>query len=216
MLYGGGYRAPPTLVDLSGRRWLVATPTSPLEYNHHVERLATGEVLTIFESTNEARGDRWDGFTVGLLDPALSSFVWTWPSQRGVDDGWLAVPPEDEHDPYHANAAVLSGDHLYVSLRSPGQVVKIDRASGELLWTLGRGGDFVLLEADGAAAADARWFYGGGSNPSPRILRGGGARVTPGHASGRGVHQVEASPPRFSLAVVALSTACGRQPETWV
>jgi len=53
----------------------------------------------------------------------------------------------------HANALVyLPDDDSYLlSLRSQSWIVKVDRASGEVIWRLGPGGDFKLEAGD--------WFY---------------------------------------------------------
>ncbi len=61
--------------------------------------------------------------------------------------------PGGTRDWSHGNSVALDteDDTLVVSLLGQGWVVKIDRSSGELVWRLGVGGDFTLVDG-------GRWF----------------------------------------------------------
>jgi hypothetical protein len=151
ILYGGGEVNPPTVVDLSGAVVRVAGPSSTGgEVHHETSALATGEVSFLTTAVNTSEADTWVGFAVDLLTADLGTLVWTWNSQRGVDDGWL---PPGAGDPYHANAAQLDEEAVYVNLYGSGVVAKIDRSTGAGVWTFGPGGTFTLLDP-------GDWFYG--------------------------------------------------------
>ena len=68
----------------------------------------------------------------------------------------------------HANALVYDpeGDSIWVSLRHQNQVIRISRATGTLLETVGVGGDYSLDSGD--------WFY---SQHSPEFEGGGGLLI---------------------------------------
>jgi hypothetical protein len=76
----------------------------------------------------------------------------------------LPTTSQPDEDLFHANAiqAVddVDGPGWYVSLRALDTIARVDAASGTIDWTLGPGGDFVLLDADGAPLPDDQWFYG--------------------------------------------------------
>jgi hypothetical protein len=158
ILYGGGYGAPPTIIGLSGAVEAQAGSSSTgLPYHHHVERIPTGEVVALTEAVNTDGQQTWTGFAVDVLDPALLRPLWSWNSQRGVDEGWLPARTAGP-DVYHANALVADGDRLYVNLRYLGITVALDRLTGERLFTLGPGGDFALVDPSGAPADPSGWF----------------------------------------------------------
>ncbi|MCB0683487.1 MAG: aryl-sulfate sulfotransferase [Saprospiraceae bacterium] len=65
----------------------------------------------------------------------------------------------DEHfgpgaeDWLHANSLAIDTDgHYLLSMSIPNQIVKIHRETGEILWTLGQGGDFTILPPDAVFA----------------------------------------------------------------
>ncbi|MCB9687895.1 MAG: aryl-sulfate sulfotransferase [Alphaproteobacteria bacterium] len=160
VLFGGGYTAPPTLLSLEGEVVAQAPWLAPgWDYNHHVEQLADGTVLTLVTAPNSDGGPLWFGFEVRILDPSLGATLWRWNSQRAVDEGWLP-PAEPGTDPYHANAVGVSEDGgVWVNLRSRSELVMLDRATGDRRWTLGPGKDFRLVDEQGAEANPAAWFY---------------------------------------------------------
>jgi hypothetical protein len=55
----------------------------------------------------------------------------------------------------HGNALVYLADDdaFLLSMRNQHWIVKVDRASGDVAWRMGAGGDFTLREGD-------TWFYG--------------------------------------------------------
>lgn len=161
ILYGGGYAAPPTVIDLAGTMLLQAPPASSgFPYNHHAERIDTGEVVSLARAVNDdGVSEWWFGFVIDILDPTLATRTWTWDSQRGYDEGWLPAATPIERDAYHPNAVQVDGDDVYVNLREISQLVKLDRVTGAHLWTLGPSGDFTLLDETGAPAPLSDWFW---------------------------------------------------------
>ena len=87
--------------------------------------------------------------------------VWEWSTFDHLDttrfptDLSQMTNHDDAYDWTHANAVeyIETDDSLLLSLRSQHWVLKIDRATGNILWRLGPEGDFEL-EGEG------EWFYG--------------------------------------------------------
>lgn len=159
-LYGGGFSAPPTILDLGGRASADAPPLeSPHDYHHDTEMLPSGEVMGLSESQNTDGTTTWTGARVDRFDPALSMSTWSWDTQRAVDEGWLPVPTTDV-DPYHTNSMQVVGDQLYVNFRQRSIVARIDMPTGDLVWRLGPDGDFALVDDQGEPADDSGWFVG--------------------------------------------------------
>ncbi len=164
VLLGGGYGVNPKVVDLAGtvlRR--VPASTTGLAFHHHAELTPSGQVLAL-SLVNHLTDDEaydWLGFTVELHDPSLQTSTWALSSQRGLDDGWLTVPPEVVNDPYHPNSVQLVDDKVYLNARNLHRIFKLDASSGELEWELGVDGDFTLWDSDGTELRQAAdWFYG--------------------------------------------------------
>lgn len=171
LLYGGGYRALPTILDLEGRVQRQAPgPFEPEgQYNHTVEQLPDGTFLTTETSPNHDPDDpsnRWNGFAIELLDPTMYGRTWVLHSQDLVERGELPVASSpDDNDPYHLNALQwLPGeeDGVAASLYRRAEVLWFDVATGALLDRFGwrDDDDWELLDADGAPAPMSEWFYG--------------------------------------------------------
>lgn len=189
ILYGGGFGVPPTWIDLSGEVLRRApAPSTGLVYHHHVERIDTAEVMTL--ALSEVEGD--DGapfadFTIEILDPSLTARTWVWDSARGRQEGWLPPPAPGQDDPYHANALAWADGDVFVNLRHRHQLIRLDRQTGDRVWTLGLGGDFALIDADGRPLPDAEWFYGAHAPELdlPRVLLYDNGWSRPGAAYSR-------------------------------
>jgi len=96
---------------------------------------------------------------------AAGEVVWEWDSFDYLDptrirDGYFeSVPVEDPwtgetaYDWTHSNSVVFdpADDSILVSMRHQDWVLKIDHATGDLLWRLGEEGDLGLV--------DGTWFY---------------------------------------------------------
>lgn len=150
----------PIEVDLEGS--IVWTgPTQPDGLNaqnqihHQVSKLASGNYLTlVYENRGLIEGDR-----IVELDPSGEE-VWQW-------NAFDHVPNPTPIDWTHANSAVYRDDEgaLYYSARNLNAVLKLDRESGAILWTLGANGDF---SADPEAGDP--WFV---QQHDPQILANG-------------------------------------------
>jgi len=184
ILYGGGYTAPPTVIDLAGEQRLTAV--EPDIYHHHAEQLDDGSFVTLTLDANSDGVISWTGMEIEILDPAMRSTVWSWRTQRGVDESWLEVPPAPS-DPYHMNSVAVLEDAVYASLRDDSAIVKLDRVTGDREWTLGPSGDFALVDASGAPAPPAAWFYGAHApeHDGDRILLHDNGYLRPGSRTTR-------------------------------
>ncbi|MBX2801911.1 MAG: aryl-sulfate sulfotransferase [Myxococcales bacterium] len=126
-------------------------------FHHEARELRDGRFLTLEEPTIQGTGGgTFRGFGVRLVDPATDRVVFDYTSQRGHDEGHL---PGGGGDVYHANwadvATVRGQDVLYVSLCTQRWIVAVDVPSGDWRWRFGRGGDFALVDADGAPLPDS-------------------------------------------------------------
>ncbi|MHB1840864.1 MAG: aryl-sulfate sulfotransferase [Acidobacteriaceae bacterium] len=141
-----------------------AGPT--LEILHHdVAVLPNGHWIAIANGTREYKDlpgypgmTRVIGDVLVDLDTNLNP-VWTWSEFDHLD---VRRHPMDFPDWTHTNAVVYTRDdgNLIVSMRAQHWVIKIDyangRGTGKILWRLGDGGDFKLI--NGNAPTD--WNYG--------------------------------------------------------
>lgn len=163
VLYGGGQGISPTIETLAGEV-LWQAPERPHEnrYHHHAERLPSGEVLTMTHTEEfdpSGSGQTWIGFQIERWNEA-GEMTWSWTSQRAVDEGWLPVPGPSAVDPWHANSVAVDEQGItYVNLRQKSWLLAID-PDGQVLWRLGNGGDFTLVDAAGTVLPNTEWFYG--------------------------------------------------------
>ena len=160
VLYGGAFGVAPTIVAVDHAP-ILELPSDD-EFHHEVAPLSGGRVLTLSTIDNTNGASTWDGFLVSVRDLATGTITWSWSSQVAVDAG-LLPPPAGGTDPYHANSVqLLEGEgepHLaLVSVRNLDRILAIDVDTGDVVWTLGRGGDFLLVDEEGDLLPDDQWF----------------------------------------------------------
>jgi hypothetical protein len=168
LLACGGSALDPRRELLSGEETWRAPPPRWTEgvYHHDCRLLDDGGVVAL-----ETDPVVWDG--VDLKGAAIREYGpdgdlrWEWTTQHGMDTGalWVgAFGPGIDMDPWHANALGWmddpQGPAAYLSNFDLGQVVRIDRDTGLVTWTLGPDGDFEVLDADGRPAGADAWFDG--------------------------------------------------------
>lgn len=164
-LYGGGYRALPTVIDLSGQ--ILRQAPGPFErgnYNHTVEQLPDGTVLTTETSPNRDPNDAtntWMGFSIELLDPSLQGRVFTLNSQTFVDRGELPVATTSS-DPYHLNALqwLASEGQVIANLYRMSEVLWFDVSERTLVERFGARTSWRLVDDAGEDLPASEWFYG--------------------------------------------------------
>jgi hypothetical protein len=168
ILYGGGYRALPTLIDLEGR--VLQQAPGPFEpggqFNHTVEELPDGNYLTTETSPNfdpALPSHKWNGFAVELLDPTMSARPWVLRSQDLVDVGEMYIPvnPEDK-DPYHLNALqwLPEDGQVAASLYRRAEIVWFDLAEKRVVDRVGWRSDWTVVDEAGDELPGEEWFYG--------------------------------------------------------
>jgi hypothetical protein len=123
-------------------------------FHHDGKRAADGRLLTLESRLNHGGGVGFTGFGVRLHDPTTGTVDFDYDSQRLVDDGVFPPPAGGfDPDPWHANWAdweeTPTGPELYVSLCFAHQILAIDGYTGSLLWQLGRGKGWTVLDAVG-------------------------------------------------------------------
>lgn len=111
--------------------------------------------------------------------------VFEWHAAKDIpfEDSWEPITGT-LIDPYHGNSIELLPDNNYlVSLRHTSQLVKINRQTGEVMWTMGgaKDSDFSFINDDAGFVYqhDARWhdgnrltvFDNGNIHPPPKYSR---------------------------------------------
>jgi hypothetical protein len=174
VLFGGsayeGGQLPPAIIDLDAtERWAAEeVQTSAWQaagsWNHEagIDAAGTGVYALLEENLTLGDGASVSGFVIQHIAIETGEPTWSWSSGEHLAE--LEPFDHDARDPLHANALwdvpEDGATALYVSLRETSSVLKLDVASGAVLWQLGKGLDFTLLEADGTEAAPERWFHG--------------------------------------------------------
>jgi len=126
--------------------------------SHDAALLPDGNVvyITLFRErrTTEAWGEIWIQANKIVEFNEAGEEVWSWNSLDYLDlerfPGYLSEPVNGVSDWTHMNSVqyLEDTDQLLVGVRHQHQVILIDHSTGELLWTLGRDGDFELLEGE--------------------------------------------------------------------
>lgn len=147
--------------DLNQKLTTANFPLQVTGFHHDALPLPNGHIAVICEEVRTVnvggvptavRGD-----AIVDLDSALSP-KWTWSTFDHLD---VNRHPMDVIDWTHANALLYSpaDGALLLSLRNQHWVLKIDykngSGTGALLWRLGTGGDFQLVNG-----TDSDWFFG--------------------------------------------------------
>lgn len=171
LLWGGGDRPQgvPQIVGLDGQiRYLTNYPGIEEDvYHHDLERKPDGKIVGLVDSDvigpqQYGEGGDWAGFSFVEHDPATGQVTWRWTSQEGYDLGDLPPAEPDQRDPYHVNAMALvddaDGEGVYFSLFYLNQIGRLDRATGRIVSRFGVGGDYQLVDTNGAPLPDTEWF----------------------------------------------------------
>lgn len=145
VLLGGATDHPPALVDLDGTvQWQV--PENPDGHRYHHDAIITPQdTLLVLRADTATDGiSDWTGFAIEEWSLPPTDLLWTWPVQQAIDAGTL---PTGSGDVYHANALLWIDDALgsgpIVSMSHLDQLARIDKATGDVLWTLGHAGSIV-------------------------------------------------------------------------
>jgi hypothetical protein len=152
ILWGGGEEPEgvPQILGLDGEVVYAAAYPGVEDdvYHHDLEQHPDGRIVGIVQSPATDGSDDWRGFALVEHDPTAAAVTWRWESQQGFDAGGLAPPDDGEFDPWHANSLAVvddaQGAGVYVSLFDTSEIVRVDRATGEISWHLGRDRDFTL------------------------------------------------------------------------
>jgi len=125
--------------------WSISAPSC----HHSVVQMPGGHIMYLF--TYEMSVEGWEKpFLVdGIreVDPLSSETVWEWRAgdYLSTDDYCPThILTMEPHDWTHFNTVVYREEEqaVYVNSRHLDRLIKIDHPSGEILWSMGRGGDF--------------------------------------------------------------------------
>jgi len=129
--------------------WSLSAPSS----HHCAIPMPNGHIMYLFAYNLPVDGWDMDFLADGIreVDPATSETVWEWRAGDHIstDDycSWHIMPSvtaPGSYDWTHANTIVYREEEsaVYLNIRHLDRFVKIDYPSGEVLWSMGRGGDF--------------------------------------------------------------------------
>lgn len=137
-------------------------------FHHEAIKLPNGRYMTLTADETQVSVDFSPdpitivGDVIVELD-ADGQVTWEWSTFDHLDTtrftGELSLNHyEGVYDWTHSNALdyIEEDNSVLLSMRHQNRVIKIDRATGDVLWAIGIGGDFEL-ENEGAGAT---WFYG--------------------------------------------------------
>ncbi len=140
------FRWPDTVV------WAFPHPQSSA--HHSVIQMPNGHIMYLYYYLMDAEGwDRPFGAD-GIIeaDPYTGEIFWVWKvgDHLSTDDycPWhietFGLDASDNYDWTHSNTVVYREEEsaVYMNIRHLDRLVKIDYPSGEILWSMGRGGDF--------------------------------------------------------------------------
>lgn len=176
LLYLAGF-AGALKADMMGntiKQWDPVAEWDLLGFHHDAIELPDGNIVAIGVEIEDIEYDDPDGdgmVTYHVAGDTINEFtpdgelLHTWSTFDLVDPQFIKV---DFHDPFwdqfidleggtkdwlHMNSMVYdaSDDSFIVSLRHIDWLIKVDRQTGDLIWTMGEGGDFEKL--------DGEWFY---------------------------------------------------------
>jgi len=146
---GSGSAIRPRAFDLTGRPvWWGPQQVEP-EQHHHFQQEPDGTYVYLRHGVDE-RYPGLDLTEVVQIDEDLVT-TWSWDPYEHMDA--LTVAPTAEGDVVHGNSVTVDGDHVYLNSRNLGRLFKLSRDTGEVLWALGRRGDFAA-DPD----AESPWF----------------------------------------------------------
>lgn len=140
-------------------------------FHHDGQRLADGRLFVLVAEVQE-REVHWSEEPELVQGDIVLEFneneemTWRWSTFDYIDidrwpDPWTTqytIPWSGAHPWTHANSVeyIEQQDAVLVSFRHQNWVVKIDRQTSEIIWRLGRDGDFDLVNYDPEAGND--WF----------------------------------------------------------
>lgn len=130
-------------------------------FHHDGKRVEDGRWISLMDrdnTTTEPGGLTWLGFGIRMHDQDTGEISWDFDSQTLVDAGALHeldsfdVPYGD--DPYHANWVDMrttpDGNQVFISTCFSRQLLAVDEATQQPLWTLQRDAGWTVLDETGA------------------------------------------------------------------
>jgi hypothetical protein len=121
--------------------------------HHDVDLLPDGSLLLLYQyviETPEAEYSPRITDGIRIVDPSTNDILWDWRAEDYISlDEYCTLCMTKKipkgYDWLHTNAVTFrqepQGDAIYVNFRNINRICKIDVTSGEILWSLGDGGD---------------------------------------------------------------------------
>ncbi len=143
-------------LDLSGAAiYERAAPTVGVGFNHHSERLESGEYLSLTYALHQ---DRYVGVTAEVWDPIAAAVTWSWDSEEVLLSGQVDYPGF-----WVANSVSFVEDELgsamYLSMVTEDALWRVDRDSGALTHVIGYDEGWELVDGAGRPLGPGDWFF---------------------------------------------------------
>ena len=170
VLFGGASdEVLPTEIALDGTLLWQGQTDVPLQH-HHIDKLEDGSYVAL----RHQYVDAVDYGQIVITDPD-DELLWRWEAKN-----YFEPPAGDSLDPLHFNSVTIaSAQDAYINSRELSTIFKIDRETGEVVWGLGRAGEFELAEGlwyghqhDPELQEDGSWLvYDNSLNGASRVVR---------------------------------------------
>jgi len=114
-----------------------------LEMHHDIRPWKDDSFLWL-GTTGDCPGDIPNSATIHRHDRSSGDNLWTWT----FCEHYTPDNPQSDWDHVNAIEPFPDGESLLISSRNTSSLYKIDIGSGEVVWRLGKGGDFERTDAD--------------------------------------------------------------------
>jgi outer membrane protein assembly factor BamB len=122
--------------------------------HHDAALLPNGSGVFIVRNKQRVETDEWGSILVragALVEvDSASQEVWRWDAFDHLDLASVTKPNNGTSDWTHLNSVQFlpDSDQLLLGARNQSQAYLVDHATGDVVWTLGEGGDFELIEGE--------------------------------------------------------------------
>ncbi len=130
-------------------------------FNHHSERLETGEFVTHTYALHGSGLNYAVGMTVEVWDPETETITWSWDSEETWETGGGVQTQGAEI--WASNSLTWTDDALgpalYVNVVTVDSIWRIDRDTKQVTHIIGHGQGWQLQDAAGQPMEKHDWFY---------------------------------------------------------
>lgn len=168
----GGFRIITIGGDILQEMTGETTKPQLLTIHHETIVMPNGNFMTLARESNKVKPPFKNGDEINAIGDVIAEIdregnvLWQWSTFENLDNNYYPSTlsqtpmPTGDYDWTHANAVSYNedDDSVLLSLRHWNNILKIDKKTGKILWRLGPGGDFTLVDS-GVWKGDG-WFFG--------------------------------------------------------